>query len=97
MVVDERGTFRQDSFQKAVAALSDAAAEAAGAGAGARPRSRGPGAPGHVPAGSRSVASTEAAPLEAVAGGSRRHGVKSARRGQGRRRTDARYARPLTR
>ncbi len=37
------------------------------------------------------------APLEAVAGGSRRHGVKSARRGQGRRRTDARYARPLTR
>jgi len=63
MVVDERGTFRQDSFQKAVAALSDAAAEAAGAGAGARPRSRGPGAPGRVPAGSRSVASAEAAGL----------------------------------
>jgi hypothetical protein len=45
MVVDERGTFRQDSFQKAVAALSDAAAEAAGAGAGARPRPAPPARP----------------------------------------------------
>ena len=35
MVVDERGTFRQDNFAKAVAALTDAAAEAASAGAGA--------------------------------------------------------------
>lgn len=32
MVVDERGAFRQDNFQKAVAALSDAATEAATAG-----------------------------------------------------------------